>query len=118
MLYVFSVAGHDHTHEIFGHAISIGTFNQHLFDITVVKIADNPLDQRTLFIDWCRRYRFQRKIPDLIPKPLQIFIIALDLGFCALAAGGADNQACTFRHFNFARDFFQFLTVNCVGDLA
>ena len=60
----------------------------------------------------------QRQVPDVLPQPHQIFVVALDLGLGAAFAGGAQDHAHALRHFEVGDDFLQALAVLRVGDLA
>ena len=116
--HVFSVRRHDHLHEVFGDAISAFTLNKHLVDFAIVQIADRTFDQIAFFVNLRRCDRFQCQLADLFPHTLQVFIIALDLGFGAFGTRRAHNQTSTLWYFDFVGDLFQFLTVWRVGDLA
>ena len=116
--HVLGVGRHDHLHEVLGVAIACLAFDQNLVDLAGVEIADGTVDQIALFIDRRGRDGFQRQVADLFPLPLEIFVIALDLGLGALAARGADDQARALRHIDFLSDFLELLAVCGIGDLA
>ena len=109
---------HDHFHEIFGDAIAALAFNQNLVNLTVVKIADRPFDQIAFFINFSRCCGFQCQFANLLPEPLQIFIITLDFRFGALGTRCSDNQPRTLRDINFMGDFFKLFAIRGIGYLA
>ena len=117
-LHVLGVGRHDHLHEVLGDAVTAFTFDKHLVNLAVIKVADRAFDQVAFFIDLGGRDGFQRQLADLFPQALQVFVVALDLGLGALCTGGAHDQTGTFWHLNFVCDLFQLLTVRGVGDLA
>ena len=117
-LHVFGVARHDHFHEVFGRAVTALALNKHFIDIAVIKIADRTLDQIAFLINRGGRHRFQGKRADLLPKALQIFVIALDLRFGALGTRGAHDKASAFWYQNLVGNFFELLAIRRVGDLA
>ena len=118
LLHVFGVGRHDHFHEVLGDAIAALALDQNLVDILVVEVTDRAFDQVAFFIDLDRRDGFQRQVADLFPQALQVFIVALDFGLCTLSTRRADDQASTLRHLQRPCDFFQFLAVGSIGDLA
>ena len=116
--HVLGVGRHDHLHEILGDAIAAFAFDQNLINIAVIKIADRPFDQVAFLIDLGRRNGFQRQFADLFPHPLQVFVIALDLGLGALGTRRAHDQTRALGHINFVRYLFEFLAICGIGDLA
>ena len=92
--------------------------DQDLVDVLVVEIADRALDQRAFLVDELRRGGLQREVAHRLPQAQQIFEVALDLGLGAVRAGGAQDDAHAFRHFEVLRDLLQALAVDRAGDLA
>ena len=87
-------------------------------DVLVVEVADRALDQRAFLVDEHRRGRFQRQVAHRLPQSQQVFEVALDLGLGAARAGGAQDHAHAFRHFQLLRDLLELAAVIRVGDLA
>ncbi len=116
--HVLAVGRHDHLHEILGGPVTGFALNDDLVDLFGIKITDRPFDQVALFVDLGRGDGFQRQFADLFPQTLQIFVIAFDFGLGALAACGADDQACAFGHIHLTRNRLELLAVGSVGDLA
>ena len=117
-LHVFRVRRHDHLHKVFRRAISALAFNKHFIDVAVIKIADRTFDQIAFLINLRGGDRFKGQFANLLPKALQIFVVALDLSLGAFGTSGAHNQSSTLGHFYFVRYLFEFLTIYGVGDLA
>ncbi len=117
-LHVFRVGGHDHFHEVFGNAVAALALDVDLVNLAVVEVTDRAFDQVAFFVDFRGRDGLQRQLADLLPEALEVFVIALDLGLGAFRAGSPDNQTSTLGHFDLSRDFFKFLTVSRIGDLA
>ena len=117
-LHDFRVAWHDHPHEVFGGAIACLALDQNFVDFRRMQIADRAFDQIAFLVDRSRSNRLERQLADLFPKPHQIFVITANFGLGALGACGANDQTCAFWHFDLLRDFFQFLAVSGLGDLA
>ena len=46
---------HDHLHEVLGDAVPAFTFDKHLVNLAVIKVADRAFDQVAFFIDLGRR---------------------------------------------------------------
>jgi hypothetical protein len=79
------VGRHDHLHEVLGGAEARIALDQNLVDVLRIQIADRPLDQVAFLVDLRGRDGLQRQFADLFPQPLQVFVVALDLGLGALA---------------------------------
>ena len=118
LLHVLGVGRHDHLHEVLGDAVAALALDQNLVDVAAVEIADRTFDQVAFFIDLGRRDRFQRQLANLLPQALQVFVVALDLGFGAFGAGGADDQPRALRHVDLVGNLFELLAVGGIGDLA
>ena len=108
---------HDHFHEILGDAIAALAFNQNLVNLTVIKITDRTFDQIAFFINFRRCGGFQCQLANLLPEPLQIFIIAFDFRFGALGARCSDDQPRTLRDINFMGNFFELFAISRIGNL-
>ena len=117
-LHVLGVARHDHPHEVLGFAVGVLAGHEHLVDLLAVEVADGALDQRAFLVDETRRLRLQGERTDVLPQPLQILEVALDLGLGARGAGGAQDNALALRHLEVAHDVLEPLAVGGVGDLA
>ncbi len=118
LLHVLGVGRHDHLHEVLGVAVARLALDQDFVDLAVVEVADRALDQVAFLVDLGGREGFQRQLPDLLPQPLQVFVVALDLRLGALGARGADDQARAFRYVELGRDLLELLAVCRLGDLA
>ena len=68
-------------------------FDQHLFNIAIVDVADGAFDQVAVVVDEGRGAGFQRQFPNVIPKPREIIEIALDLRLRPRQPSGAHNAA-------------------------
>ena len=117
-LHVLGVGRHDHLHEVLGGAETALALDQNLVDVLAVKVADGPLDEVAFLVDRRGRGGLEGQLADLFPQPHQVFVVALDLGPGALAAGGADDETRALRHLKLGRDVLQLLAVGGVGDLA
>jgi hypothetical protein len=92
--------------------------NQDIVDFLVVEVAQRPLDQRAFLVDQSRRLRLQRHVAHRLPHPDQVFEVALDFGFCARCARGAQDDAHALGHIEVLNDFFQPRAVLGGSDLA
>ena len=101
------MARHEHAHEVFRFLVGVLAGDQDFVDVLVVEVADRALDQRAFLVDEHRRGRLEREIAHRLPQPQQIFEVALDLGLGAGGAGGAQDHAHAFRHFQLLRDFLE-----------
>ena len=117
-LHVLGMARHEHAHEFLGVLVALVAGDHDLVDVLVVEVADRALDQRAFLVDQRRRGRFQRQVAHRLPQPQQIFEVALDLGLGAGGAGGAQDHAHAFRHFQLLRDLLELAAVLRAGDLA
>jgi hypothetical protein len=112
------VARHQHPHEVLGFAIALLAGNDDFADVAVVEIADRALDQRAFLIDEAGRRRGERQVADILPKPHQIFEVALHFRLGAVGTGRAQDDAHALRNVEIARHFLQALAVGDIGDLA
>ena len=117
-LHPLGMARHQRAHERLRGAVAFFALDQHLVQVARVKIADRALDKIAFLVDQRRRRRAQRHVADLVPQPQQIFVIALDLGFRAFGAGGADDDPHAFGDVEFFEDVLQPAPVGNAGDLA
>ena len=117
-LHVLGMARHEHAHEVARFLVAFVAADQDFVDVLAVEIADRTLDQRAFLVDQRRRGRFQRQVAHVLPQPQQIFEVALDLHLGAARAGGAQDHAHAFRHFEILRDLLEATAVRRVGDLA
>src|SRR6516162_9116730 len=116
--HVLGMARHEHAHELFGFLVRVLPGDYDFVDILVVEVADRALDQRAFLVDERRRRRFERKIAHRFPQPQQVFKVAFDFGLGARGAGGAQDHAHAFRHFQLLRDVLQAPAILGAGDLA
>ena len=112
------VAGREHAHGFLGQAIAIFAVHQHLVHVARIKVADSAFDYIGLFIDQGRRRGLQGGVPDVAPKPHQIFIIALDFGLGALAPRGAYDDGDALGDGKPVEDGLELAAVGWIGDLA
>ena len=76
------------------------------------------MDQVAFFIDRGGGEGFLSKIPNLLPLPLQILVVALDLRLGALAACCTHDEPGARRQLHAGGDFLELFAVRGVGDLA
>ena len=117
-LHVLRVGRHDHLHEVLGDAVAAFALHENLVDITVIKIADRPLDEIALFINLRGRYGFQRQFADLFPQTLKVFVITLDLRLGAFGSCSTHDQSGALRNFDLVGNLLELLAVGRIGDLA
>ncbi len=117
-LHAPGMARHQHAHERLRRVVAFAAIDQHLVDVARIKIADRALDEIAFLIDEGGRGRFERQLADLVPEAYQIFEVARDLGFRALAAGGADDHTHAVRHFEVAHQILEPAAILHAGDLA
>ena len=109
---------HDHFHEVLGDTVAALTFHKHFVDVAIIEVADRTFDEVTFLVNLRRCDGFEGQFTDLLPHALQVFIVALDLGFGTLSTRRAHNEASALWHFDLLRDLFELLAVRCVCDLA
>ena len=112
------MARHEEPHELPGFAIAGLAGDDDLFDFLAVEIADRPFDERAFFVDERRRARRERRLPHGFPHPQQILEVALDLGFGARSASGAENDPHALGNIELLGDSLQSAAVLGVGDFA
>ncbi len=112
------VARHQHAHEVLGLAVAVLAGDQDLVDVLVVEVAHRALDQAAFLVDEGRRGGLQRQVPDILPQPHQVFVVALDLRLGPALAGRAQDDPHAVRHAEILHDLLQALAVLGVGDLA
>ena len=92
--------------------------DRNFVDVLVVEIADGTLDQRSFLVHELGRARLECRVAHRLPHAQEIFEVAVDLRAGAVGAGGAQDDAHAFRHFEVAGDLLETLAVLRAGDLA
>ena len=92
--------------------------NGDLFDLFAVKIADRSFDERTLFVDECRRAGCESCLSHGFPHPQQVFEVAFDLRFGARSARSAENNTHALRNIKFFCDCLQSAAVLGISNFA
>ena len=105
------MARHEHAHEFLGFLVSAFTRNQHFAGVLVVKIADRALDQAAFLVHQAGSIRTQRQAAHVLPKPHQIFEIALDLCLGAAGAGSPQDDTHAVGNIQFRCNGFEPLAV-------
>ena len=118
LLHPLGMARGQHAHEGLRGLVGLVAFDLHVFDVAGVEVANRPLDQIGFFVDQGGRGGAQREFADFVPKPDQIFEIALHLRLAALAAGGAHDDRHAGGQLEILDDRLQALAVARTGDLA
>ncbi len=112
------MARHQHLHERLRRAVAFFALDQHLVDVARIEVADRALDQVAFLVDQSRRGRAQCQLADLVPQAQQVFVVALDLGFRALGAGGAHDHPHAFGDIELFQNILQPAAVGQAGDFA
>ena len=115
---VARMARHEHAHEVLGLAVGVVAGDDHLVDLARIEVADRALDEVAFLVDELRRGGAKRQLAHVLPKPEQIFEVALDLALGAVGAGGPQDHAHALRHFEVGGDRLHALAVGRRGDLA
>ena len=109
LLHVLRVAWHQHAHEIACVPEAFLAGDDDLFDVLAVEIADRALGERAFLVDEFGRGRVEREVANCLPQPQKIFEVAFDFRLGAAGAGGSQDHAHAFRHFQFLGDFLKSL---------
>ena len=115
---MLDVARHQHAHEVARFLVAFLAGDDDFVDVLGVEIADRALDQRAFLIDQHGGHGFQRQVAHGLPQPQQVFEVALDFRLGTAGAGGAQDDAHAFRHFQFLGDLLETAAVLGRGDLA
>ncbi len=115
---LLGLARHQHAHEVAGFLVARLALDPDLVDVLVVEVPDGALHQILFLIDEGGRDGVQSGLADVLPKPQQVVVVALDLGLGALGAGGAHDQAHALRHVQAGDHALQALAVGGGVDLA
>ena len=116
--HLIRVRWHQHAHEFARLLEGTIAFHHHLINVAAINIADGPLDQIRFLINQSGRGGSQGSFADAVPKPQQIFAIALDFRLWPLRTGGAYNQRHALRQLQIIHHFTQPLAISGGSDLA
>ncbi len=61
------MARHEHAHEILGFPVGLGSRDDDLANVLVVKVADRALDQVAFLVDEAWRLALQRQVAHTFP---------------------------------------------------
>ena len=112
------MARHQQLHEAARRLIALVALDHDFLDLTMIKIADGPLDEVAVPIDQGRGRRRQGTLANFVPQAGKIVEVALDLDLCPLEARGPDDEAHSRRKLQVVDDRLQPLSVGAVRDFA